>query len=100
MYWSAKLNLILIGSYKNNATGHTCKVMPNHFEKFHCTSTVTFLIRRCNSRELVTTYLSILFLRSALLEKMPVMESKLSSEPVTNGEVPSQPEIQTKEGKS
>ncbi|KAL9975141.1 hypothetical protein ACROYT_G012263 [Oculina patagonica] len=36
-------------------------------------------------------------MRSALLEKMPVMESKLSSEPVTNGEVPSQPEIQAKE---
>ena len=43
--------------------------------------------------------LLILNLRSALLEKMPVMESKLSSEPVTNGEVPSQPEVvETKEG--
>lgn len=43
--------------------------------------------------------LLILILRSALLEKMPVMESKLSSEPVTNGEVPSQPEVvETKEG--
>lgn len=42
--------------------------------------------------------LAILNPRSALLEKMPVMESKLSSEPVTNGEVPSQPEVQTKQG--
>ena len=42
--------------------------------------------------------LFILNLRSALLEKMPVMESKLSSEPVTNGEVPSQPEVETKQG--
>ena len=42
--------------------------------------------------------LLILNFRSALLEKMPVMESKLSSEPVTNGEVPSQPEVETKEG--
>ena len=29
---------------------------------------------------------------------MPVMESKLSPEPVTNGEVPSQPEVETKQG--
>ncbi|XP_020609742.1 AP-1 complex subunit gamma-1-like [Orbicella faveolata] len=36
-------------------------------------------------------------MRSALLEKMPVMESKLSPEPVTNGEVPSQPEVETKQ---
>jgi len=42
--------------------------------------------------------LLILILRSALLEKMPVMESKLSTEPVTNGEVPSQPEVETKQG--
>ena len=42
--------------------------------------------------------LLILNLRSALLEKMPVMESKLSPEPVTNGEVPSQPEVETKQG--
>ena len=29
---------------------------------------------------------------------MPVMESKLSPEPVTNGEVPSQPVVETKQG--
>ena len=42
--------------------------------------------------------LLILNPRAALLEKMPVMESKLSPEPVTNGEVPSQPEVQPKQG--
>ena len=44
--------------------------------------------------------INFLKFRPALLEKMPVMESKLSAEPVTNGEVTTQPEEPqtTKEG--
>lgn len=84
------------------------KFLNVNYRNFHCWGCTVYvkMLLACHvkSKDVHTALIGcdcllILNLRPALLEKMPVMESKLSSEPVTNGEVPSQPEVvETKEG--